>query len=98
MLFHRLHVRKHERALVFQRGDFAALPGPGTYVRNRVLDAISGRKVEIVSTLVPRFTHPLLAMIAKEPALVAVLHVVDLKDSERALVWKDGRFDGILGP
>lgn len=94
----RRHVKRHERGLVFERGDFRAVLGPGTYVRWPLLDALRGLRVQLVSCLTARFEHPLLEMLVKEPALRAELEVLEVGDAERVLFWQDGRFVGVLGP
>jgi regulator of protease activity HflC (stomatin/prohibitin superfamily) len=94
----RLHVKRHERGLVFVRGDFRAVLGPGTYVRWPLIDALRGRHVEVVSRLAVRFEHPLLDVLVKEPELQAELFVHDVSDTQRVLFWQDGRFGGVLGP
>jgi regulator of protease activity HflC (stomatin/prohibitin superfamily) len=94
----RLHVRKHQKGLRFVRGDFRALLQPGSYVRFPVLDALRGVRTQVVDVLEGDFAHALLPILVKEPAIADALHVLDLGDTQRALVWKDGRLDSIRGP
>src|SRR5687768_17009254 len=87
-------VRQHERGLWFRHGDFRRLLRPGAY-------RFWGRrrnKVEVVSTLATKFEHPLLDVLLAHAAVRDELHVVDLTESERALVWKDNRLAHVLGP
>src|SRR5688500_17455699 len=95
-MFHKIHIRKHERGLLFRKGDFHKLLAPGShYVWHGLFTA---NRVEIADTLKVRFEHPLLESLLREPELRSALLVVDLTDTERALVWKDARLFAILGP
>lgn len=94
----RLHVKRFERALVFEHGDFRELLGPGTHVRWPLIDAVKGRTTQVVSCLTVRFEHALLDLLVKEPRLQDELHVLDVPDTQRVLFWQDGRFAGVLGP
>jgi regulator of protease activity HflC (stomatin/prohibitin superfamily) len=96
MLFKTLHIKKHERGLWFRRGDFQNVLAPGTYriwFWNRRKDV-----VEIVDTTQSRFAHPMLDVLLTHGLLRDLLHVLDLNDAQRALVWKDDRLAYILGP
>src|SRR5213082_3378095 len=90
-MFKKIHIRKHERGLWFRKGDFHRLLMPGSYF-------IWRGRVEIVDTLKVQFTHPLLEQLVREEELKSALLLVDLTDTERALVWKDARLFAILGP
>ncbi len=95
-MFNKIHIRKHERGLWFRRGDFYKLLMPGShYVWH---GAFTHNRVEIVDTLKVRFEHPLLEQLVREDELRSALLIVDLTDTERALVWKDARLFAILGP
>jgi len=85
-------VRKHERGLLFDRGDFVGVLRPGRHV-------VFGfnKRVEIVDTLKTRFEHTLLEMLVKNADLQRELRVVELTDTQRAIVWKDGRALAIVG-
>ncbi|UCG31556.1 MAG: slipin family protein [Phycisphaerales bacterium] len=90
-------IRQHERGLLFHYGDFVRLLGPGTYrlwgrLWNRQRD-----EIQVVDTLSTRFVHPLLDVLLTHGDVCEALYVVDLRDDERALVWKDGRLGWILG-
>src|SRR4051812_13521330 len=95
-MYHKVHIRKHERGLFFRRGDFVRPLAPGTY-RIPVWRALQDR-IEVVDTLKTRFEHPLLDVLVRDPELRTALRVVDLTDTQRALVWKDGRLFQIVGP
>lgn len=92
-----IYIQKHERGLWFRRGDFLRLLGPGRHwIWSRLVRA--GDRIEVADTLKTRFEHRLLEVLVKNPALGQALEVVDLKDGERALGFRDERFFGILGP
>jgi len=92
-----VRIRKHERGLWFRHGDFKQLLAPGrNWLWSRLWTA--GNRVELVDTLNTRFEHPLLPMLLKEEPVARELPVVDLTDTQRALVWKDERLFQIVGP
>jgi len=91
-------VRKFERGLLFRNGDFVRLLGPGRSILWANLVRPWTQRVEVVNTLDAKFEHKLLEALVREPSVAAALTVVDLTDSQRALVWKDGRLGFILGP
>lgn len=87
-----VYIRAHERGLLFQRGDFVRVLRPGRHV---VLGL--NRRIEIVDTLKTRFDHALLEVLVKYVDLKRELLVLELTDSQRAIVWKDGRAFAIVG-
>ena len=90
------HIRKHEVGLWFRRGDFNRVLEPGTH---RVPSPmISKDWVQVYDRTEGRVEHPLLDVLVTEPSVAQHLHIVDLTDDGRALVWKDGRLGWILGP
>ena len=98
MLFRKVHVRQHERGVWFRDGDFRRLLEPGDH---RLWSPFwSGRRDVILpaDTLATRFDHALLDVMLAQAHVRDALHVVDLTDVERALVWKDERLAYILGP
>jgi regulator of protease activity HflC (stomatin/prohibitin superfamily) len=93
-----VRVRKHERGLKFQHGDYTGMLAPGRYI---LWERLLGRKrttVQVVSTLATRFENPWLDVIVGEPASLRELEVIDLTERQRAFVWVDGRLHSILGP
>jgi len=95
-MFTKIHIRKHELGLLFRRGDFVRLLAPGTY-RIPVWNAFRDR-IEVIDTLKTRFEHALLDVLLGSADLRDALIVLDLSDTQRALVWKDGRLFQIVGP
>lgn len=92
----KVRIRKHEVALWFRHGDFVRLIKPGAYW----MPGLFFRKnvIEVVDRLGGKFEHKLLDLLVKEPGVADELSVVDLRDDERAIVWKDGRLGWIVGP
>jgi regulator of protease activity HflC (stomatin/prohibitin superfamily) len=94
----KVRVNSFERGLLFRKGDYACVLGPGEHtVWSRLWDPKLNR-VEVVSVLEPRFRHPLLDALLADPRLAAELKVLDLTQPQRALVWVDGRLHSVLGP
>ncbi len=94
-VFNRIQIRSYEIGLRFHDGEFKGLLAPG---RHWIFNPLGRVQVEIVSQRDPWLVHDKLDMIVKSGALADRAAVVDLKDTERALVWIDGRFSHILPP
>lgn len=88
----RTHVRAHEVALRFRRGELVEVLGPGAHWRR------FGADDTVHDRLTMRFEHRRLEALIETPALRAELDVVDLADHERALVSRSGRLVALLGP
>src|SRR4051794_6469671 len=98
MLFRKIHIRQHERGVWFRDGDFRRLLAPGEH---RLWSPFWTTRRDVIlpaDTLATRFDHALLDVMLAEPHVRDALHVVDLTDVERALVWKDERLAYVLGP
>ena len=96
MMWKRLRIRKHEVGLWLRHGDLHKILGRGAYWlpgRSLGID-----RVEIFNTLNVQFVHPLLEVIVRDPRASEWLRVVELTDTQRALVWKDGRLEAMLAP
>ncbi len=87
-----VYIRQHEIGLLFDRGDFKEVLRPG---RHFIFGA--RKSVEIIDTLKTRFEHPLLDVLVKHADLQRELRVLELTDTRRAIVWKDGRAFAIVG-
>ncbi|MFO0908983.1 MAG: slipin family protein [Isosphaeraceae bacterium] len=94
-MFKRIKIRSYEIGLHFRDGEFLGLLGAGTYWR---LDPFHRETIEVVSRRAPRLVHEKLDLIVATGLLKGLAEVVDLKDDRRALLWVDGRFNGVLGP
>lgn len=93
-----VRIRQHERGLRFRHGDFVGLLQPGVH---RLWSRLRGSRrdaVELVSTLNTRFEHSLLDVLVQHDSVRRELEIVSLTQSQRALVWADGRLLSILGP
>lgn len=93
-----VRVHQHERGLHFRHGDFRRLLAPG---KHRLWGRLLGRKrstAEVISLLATKFEHPLLDILVTHADLERALLVVDLRDHERALIWKDNRLAYVIGP
>src|SRR4051812_45958823 len=96
MLFKTIHIKRYERGLWFRHGDFVDVLAPGTYripFWNLKRDAIT-----IVDATKTKFEHAQLDVLLTNGHLRDQLHVVDLNDAQRALVWRDDRLAHVLGP
>jgi regulator of protease activity HflC (stomatin/prohibitin superfamily) len=88
-------IRAHQVGLHFRDDDFVGLLEPGTHF---LFDPL--RRVEVARAPLrgPWLVHDKLDVIVRSGVLNERAVVWDLHDHERALVWIDGRFSGILGP
>jgi regulator of protease activity HflC (stomatin/prohibitin superfamily) len=87
-----VYIKLHERGRLFERGDFVGVLAPG---RHMVLGL--NKRVEIVDTLKTRLDHALLEVLVKNSALQRELLVIENSDTQRAIIWKDGRAFAIVG-
>jgi regulator of protease activity HflC (stomatin/prohibitin superfamily) len=94
MRIRKYYIKSYEKGLLFNRGEFKAVLGEGRYWLNPFAD----KRVDIVSQRSPWLIHKDLDMIVKSGLLKDDATVIDLKDTERALVWIDGRFARVLPP
>ncbi|HEV8435472.1 MAG TPA: slipin family protein, partial [Thermoanaerobaculia bacterium] len=94
-MIHRYNIKPHERGLVFKDGDLVAVLTPGVHW---YLDLLWKMRLQVVSPRDPWLVHKDLDIIVKSGKLAGEAIVVDLKDSERALVWIDGRMERVLAP
>jgi regulator of protease activity HflC (stomatin/prohibitin superfamily) len=97
MLFRKFHVKKDERALLFDRGDFVDILRPGEHLR---FDPLRRLTVEKFGLGAPRFEHRLAEFLLKaEPGLVArEFHVVELGPTEVGLRYENGVLAEVLAP
>ena len=92
----RKHVKQHEVGLLFRRGDFRRLLGPGDWFLPRV--TFGADRLDLVDTLDTRFEHRLLDVLVQKAALRERLLIVDLAEDQRALIWRDDRLFEVIGP
>lgn len=90
-----VNVRSYEMGLHFRNGEFKGILHPGLHW---FVNPLGKTQVDVVSQRDPWLVHEKLDLIVKSGKLTDRAIVVDLKDSQRGLVWVDGRFQRILGP
>ena len=93
ILFQRYKIRSYEMGLLFRDGEFRSLLGTGAHW---FVDVLNKVRVDVVSQRDPWLVHEKLDLIIKSGALAERAVVLDLKDTERALVWIENRFSHIL--
>lgn len=94
----KVRIAKHEIGLRFRYADYRGILRPGIHwLPGRLINAKRDH-VQVFSTLAERLEHPLLGVLVRDQALADMLEVVDLAQSQRALVWIDGRLRAVLGP
>lgn len=93
-----VRVRNSERGVVLQYGEYARIVGPGVYRLWSRAFSKARSAIEVFGVLDARLVSKHLEMIARDPRAASELEIVRLTDSQRALVWKDGRLAYILGP
>lgn len=96
-LVRKFHVKKDERALLFERGDFVEMLGPGEHVRFDPLRRLTVEKFALANT---RFEHRLADFLVKvAPETVArEFHVVALGPTEVGLRYENGVLAEVLAP
>ena len=90
-----IKVHSYEKGLYFKDKEFVGLLEKG---KHRFIDPLRKVAVEVVSMRDPWIVHEKLDVMVKSMMLEKDANIIDLKDSERALVWIDGRFERILAP
>ncbi len=97
IVFRKFHVKKDERALLFNRGDFVEILRPGEHLRFDPLRRLAVEKFALANT---RFEHRLADFLVKEePEIVArEFHVVELGPAEVGLRYENGVLAEVLAP
>ena len=97
-MFLSIRIRQHERGLLFRYGDFVGVIRPGKHwLWSRLINPLRA-EVQVVNTLNSRFEHPMLDVLLQHEDFVGALAIVENSDTQRAIVWKDGRVLCVLGP
>ena len=96
MFYKTVNIRSFERGLLFKDGDFVRPVAAGK-IRIPFWSA-ERTKIEVVDTTATKFAHKMLDVLLENSELRALLTVLDLTDTHRALIWKDGRIFAIVGP
>jgi regulator of protease activity HflC (stomatin/prohibitin superfamily) len=97
MFYRKFRVKKDERALLLDRGDFAEILRPGEHLR---FDPLFRLALEKFALAEPRFQHRLADYLAKaEPEAVArEFHLIELGPAEIALRYENGVLAEVLAP
>ncbi len=97
MVMRKFHVKKDERALLFERGDFVEILRPGKHLR---FDPLRRLTLEVFALANTRFEHRLAEFLVKaEPEAVArEFHVVALGPAEVGLRYENGVLAEVLAP
>jgi regulator of protease activity HflC (stomatin/prohibitin superfamily) len=97
IVLRKFHVKKDERALLFDRGDFVEMLGPGKHLR---FDPLHRLELERFPLGKARFEHRLADFLVKEaPALVErEFHLVELGPAEVGLRYENGVLAEVLAP
>lgn len=90
-----INLAKHQLGLVWFDGKLLDVIGDGRFGFWKDAERL---KVEIFDKLQDLFQHRLLQFLVDEPKLAEHLEVVDLPETERAAVWRDGRLIALLAP
>ncbi len=88
-------VRSYEKGLLFKNGEFIKILPKGKYW---FFDVSGKTVVDVASMRTPQLLHKDLDLIVDSGQLGDDARVLDLSDTERGLLWVDGRFETILGP
>lgn len=91
-----IRIRKHELGLWFRHNELHRVLEQGKYIAWSIPFRDKSDRFEIINTLSPRFEHDNLKALVRDERIASHLCVVDLKDTERALIWIDGRLGAIL--
>ncbi|MEL7240436.1 MAG: hypothetical protein AAGK78_16385, partial [Planctomycetota bacterium] len=98
MLFTRQHITKTQRGLWLRDGDLRKVLRPGTYFVPGKLWLGPAEAVTVFDIVEnPRFRHARETALLKEPALREHLRIVELGETQRAIVWLDGRVIDVVG-
>jgi len=94
-MIRKLKVRQHERGLLFREGDLIEVLQPGNHWR---FDPLFKLRFDVVSTRKVWLEHKDIDLIVRSGLIGEDAIVLNLKDTERAFVWVDGRFNGVVKP
>jgi hypothetical protein len=88
-------IKNHERGLLFENGNFQRVLTPGAYAD--WIRFFKKERITVFSTLETYISHPLLETFADSPDFQAHALVLNLTDTQRALVWRNERLGFVLG-
>ena len=91
----RIRIREYERGVLWREGEVKRLLKPGRHWR---FDFWNLSRVETFDRRLPFLPREGLDLLVRSGVLADEAEILDLSDHQRALVWCDNRFAGILGP
>jgi len=94
-MFRRFKIREHERGFLFRDREFRGVLRPGV---RWFADPLRKVRVDVVSVRDVWVRHAELDVLVKSGALAKEAEVLSLADTQRALVFVDGRFEAVLRP
>jgi regulator of protease activity HflC (stomatin/prohibitin superfamily) len=95
-LYKKVEVAEHERGLLFRRGRFVRVLGPGVH---RIVSPFGRTGVDVMDLRSPVFEHPLAEFLVKtHPELGEHLQVVEFGDQEVGLTYVDGKLTDVVAP
>lgn len=97
-MFRRVLIRPHERGLRFRGGEFIAPLEPGQYTLFVPPWEGEFETVEAIDTLKTRFDHPQIEALLLDSELREHLVVAELSESQRGVVYRDGKVFQLIGP
>lgn len=92
-MIRRIKINPHTRGLLFREGAFLEVLRPGVHW---YFDPLLKLRLDVVSPREAWLVHKDLDLIVKSGELAGEAIVIDLQDSQRALVWIDKRFARVL--
>ncbi len=95
MMFKKVRIKSFETGLVFHQGEFEGILGQGTHWVNSFA---TSRQVTVLDRRHAWFRHAELDQVIRSHALDNMVDFLDLSDHQRALIWINGRFQGIAKP
>ena len=94
----KMHIKTHERGLLFRHGDLVRILQPGSHlIWSRFYDR-KNTETHVFNTINTQILHPQLESFVQREDFQKEALVVSLTDTQRALVWRDERLAFILGP
>ena len=94
-MINRIKIKPDQIGLQFRDGQFQKALSPGVHY---LFDPFFRLKIQVTSLREHFFVHPQLTEMIKAEAFKGIGQVLDLRDWQRALIWTNGRFTGILKP
>ncbi|MFQ5644031.1 MAG: slipin family protein [Thiogranum sp.] len=96
-IYRRIVIAQHERGLYLKDRSVRKILAPGVY---RIFDPLGRVSVEVCNLTVPEFDHPYIDVLVAGQRALCERHfqVIELKEYEVGLVYRNGRLSGVLAP